>query len=80
MSTHTVDSDVHRGISKVEVIVPDVRRDVSNTRPTVFDVRGDITNTRATVSGIHRDKLKGRGNSDAQNQAVGIARILPVIA
>jgi len=62
-----------------KVIVPNARSDVSNTHLIVSgDVRDDVANIRTTVFGIHRDKLKSRGDVDGQNQAVSIAHTLRI--
>lgn len=78
-SKHTTVANGHLDISNAEVIVPNARSaDVSNTHLVVSDVRGDVANIRTTVFGIHRDKLKSRGDVDGQNQAVSIAHTLRI--
>ena len=80
-SKHTTVANGHLDISNAEVIVPNARSaDVSNTHPVVSDVRGDVANIRTTVFGIHRDKLKSRGDVDGQNQAVSIVHTLRITA
>lgn len=78
VSKHTVIPDTRRGTPNADTTVPDARHDVSYVHPIVSDVRSDVAVTRTTVSAIHHDKLKGRENADAQNQAVGITRTVLV--
>lgn len=77
-SKHTVIPDAHRGTPNAETTVSYARHDVSYVHPIVSDTRGDVAITRTTVSAIHHDKLKGRENADAQNQAVGTTHTVPV--
>jgi len=65
---HTVVSNVHRGVSNADAIVPDVCHNVSSAHPII----SDAVNAPATV---YRER-KSRNGQNGQNQAVSAARAL----